>query len=313
MQDYRFAEHLAVFVETARLGSFSAVARVRSSTPSSVTRQIDALEQSLGTTLFVRSTRMVRLTDAGRLLLERAAPILDALIDTRAEIASLDGAVSGTFRVACQPTFGKRYVIPAAEKLMRCHSALRLEIDLTERLADPVVDRMDAVIRVGDLSDSTLIATKIATQRMVLCASPDYLRTAGVTFSAASLGSHRLLDKLHGDDLLGWREALDVVQPEIDAQVVFRCDDFEALRDAACRGLGVARLASWIVCGDIEAGRLVPIDPVPEQSRGQGIFILRALSRPSANYQAFTNALKTEIDTANWEQALQTPSLRRQA
>jgi DNA-binding transcriptional LysR family regulator len=124
MQDARFAEHLSVFVETARMGSFSAVARSRSSTPSSVMRQIDALEESLGAALFIRSTRMVRLTDAGRLLLDRASPILDTLTDLKAEIAALDGAVSGTFRIACQPTFGKRCVIPAAEKLMRCHPAL---------------------------------------------------------------------------------------------------------------------------------------------------------------------------------------------
>jgi DNA-binding transcriptional LysR family regulator len=89
MHDVRFAEHLAAFIEVARLGSFSAAARARSSTPSSVTRQIDTLEEALGTQLFVRTTRLVRLTEAGKVLLARATPILDALADARAEIASL--------------------------------------------------------------------------------------------------------------------------------------------------------------------------------------------------------------------------------
>ncbi|WP_024510369.1 LysR family transcriptional regulator [Bradyrhizobium sp. ARR65] len=304
MQDYRFAEHLAAFVAAARAGSFSAAARARGSTPSSVTRQIDALEEHLGAALFIRSTRMVRLTEAGRLLLDRASPILDALVDLRAEIASLDGAVSGTFRVACQPTLGKRCVIPASERLMRSHPGLRVEVDFTERLADPVSDRMDAVIRVGALTDSSLIATKLGVQRMLMCASPDYLKQAALPFCKATLAQHRLLDKLHGDDLLGWREALAAERSEIDRHVVFRCDDFEALRDAACRGLGIARLASWIVWSDVERGRLVPIPARLTKSGEQGIFALRSLPKPSATYRAFVVALKQELASEKWDQAL---------
>ena len=300
MTDYRFAEHLAAFVATARAGSFSAAARARASTPSSVARQVDALEALLGVALFIRSTRMVRLTDAGRLLLDRASPVLDALVDMRAEVASLDGAVSGTFRIACQPTFGKHCVVPAAERLMRLHPGLHVELDFAERLAEPVIDRMDAVIRVGDLPDSTLIATKLGTQRMVLCASPNYAKAKPQPLCPATLASHRLLDKLNGDDLLGWRDALGVRAAEIDRQVVFRCDDFEALRDAACRGLGVARLASWLVFDDIAQGRLVPLtSPHPDAGK-QDIFILRPLSKPTATYRAFVAALKEEIVPEKW-------------
>lgn len=292
MTDYRFAEHLAAFVTAARAGSFSAAARARASTPSSVARQIDALEDHLGAALFTRSTRMVRLTEAGRLLLDRASPILDALTDVRAEIASLDGAVSGTFRVACLPTFGKRFVVPAAEQLMRRHDGLRVELDLTERLADPVADRMDAVIRIGHLSDSTLIPTKLGTQRMVVCASPDYLKAAALPLCSATLSAHRLLDKFHGDDLLGWRDALGADQSEINRHVVFRCDDFEALRDAARRGLGLARLAAWIVADDIACGRLVAIPTRKAKGADQEIFVLRALAKPTATFRAFVAAVK---------------------
>jgi DNA-binding transcriptional LysR family regulator len=298
MEDARFAEHLAVFVDIVRSGSFSATARATSAKPSSVTRQIDALERMVGAKLFVRSTRMIRLTEAGQILLKRAGPILDALADARAEIASLDGAISGSFRIACLPTFGKRYVVPAIEQLLHCHAGLRIEIDLTERLADPVVDRMDAVIRVGHLPDSNLIATKIATQRMILCASPQYLQLAGAPFSPATIEQHRLIDKLHGNDLLGWRftVGLDLL-PAVRRQTVFRCDDFEGLRDAACRGLGIVRLASWVVWEDIISGRLVEI-PQPSGPAGQaedGIFVLRALTKPTATFQAFVSALKSRI------------------
>src|SRR6266581_6681512 len=103
MTDFRFAEHLAVFVDVVRSGSFSGAARKRSTTPSSILRQIDALESNLGTPLLSRSTRALALTDAGERLFARAQRILDDLTDTRAEITSLGGAVSGTLRVACLP------------------------------------------------------------------------------------------------------------------------------------------------------------------------------------------------------------------
>jgi DNA-binding transcriptional LysR family regulator len=194
------------------------------------------------------------------------------------------------------PTFGKRFVIPAAETLMNHHHGLRIEIDLTERLADPVLDRMDAVIRVGAMTDSSLIATKLGSQQIIMCASPDYVKGTKAPLCAGSLGEHRLLDKLHGADLLGWRKAMGVDASAIDNRVVFRCDDFEGLRDAACRGIGVARLASWIVLPDIRQGRLVSLSGPSAQRDEQGIYVLRALSKPSATYQAFVQELKGRLN-----------------
>ncbi len=195
MTDFKFAEHLAVFIDVVRSGSFSGAARKRSTTPSSILRQIDGLESSLGTPLLTRSTRALALTDAGQRLFERGQRILDELIDTRAEVTSLGGAVSGTLRLACLPTFGRRYIIPVIHNLMEEHRELRVELDLTERLADPVVDRLDAVIRIGALGDSNLIAAKLATQKRVLVASPAYLERAGRPASVAGIISeHRRLE-----------------------------------------------------------------------------------------------------------------------
>ncbi len=311
MRDARFAEHLTVFADIVRLGSFSAAARARSATPSSISRQIDALEEAMGTKLFVRSTRVVRLTDAGQVLAKRVGPILDSLADVRAEIASLNGTISGVFRVASLPTFGKRYIVPAVEQLVRCHSGLRIEIDLTERLADPVVDRMDAVIRIGNLADSSMIASKIATQKMIVCASPDYLKEMHAPPCIAVLENHRLIDKLHGDDLLGWRYVFgSEMSSAVARQTVFRCDDFEGLRDAACRGLGIVRLASWVVWEDIASGRLIPLRLENEavETPEEGIFVLRALAKPSATFQAFLATLKTQIGTPPvWEERNRSP------
>lgn len=300
-----FAEFLATFVDVVRAGSFSGAARRRAVTPSAIVRQIDALEEDLGVVLFNRSTRALTLTDAGRRLHERAQRHLDELADTHAEVAAFDGSVSGTLRIACFPTFGKRYVLPVVAALQAEHAALHVELDLTERLADPVAERLDVVIRMGTLADSTLIATKLAPFSRLLVASPAYLARAGAPDSAAGLSSHRLLDKLHGADLLGWRDVLGCPAGHAgNGTVTFRSDDFDALRAAAEAGMGIALLSSWVVGSDVRAGRLVRLALGGEawNDGSSGIHLLRALPQPSAKVRAFTDGLRAAIGSPpSWE------------
>lgn len=305
MTDPRFAEQMAVFVDVVRGGSFSSAARRRAVTPSAVMRQIGALEESLGVSLLIRSTRALALTDAGQRLFERAQQLLDALADTRAEIAAFDGTVAGIVRVACFPTFGKRYVIQALGALMDKHPGITAEIDLTEKLADPVADRFDAVIRIGELSDSSLIATKLADQKRLLVAAPAYFDKHGAPSDSIALPRHALIDKLHGADLLGWRDVL--ARPaggDVHDVVAFRSDDFEAMRMAALTGMGIALLPDWVVGPDVRAGGLVRLSLGGEtwNQKPRGIYLLRALAKPSAKLGAFITALRHQIGSPPvWE------------
>lgn len=297
MRDPRFAEHLAVYVDVVRTGSFSAASRRRAVTPSTVVRQIDALEQDLGVSLLVRSTRALSLTDAGRHLFERAQRLLDDLADTHAEVAAFDNVIGGTLRIACFPTFGKRYVIPVVALLAQQYPNLNVELDLTERLADPVAERLDLVVRMGDLQDSSLIATKLAPLDRIVVASQAYLEQYGVPESADALRHHRVLDKLHGNDLLGWSAILGSPIGGSSERVVFRSDDFEALNGAAIAGMGIAFLPSWVSGPSVQAAELVRVVLADEgwNQRPSGIFLLRALQAPSAKIRAFTEALKIYI------------------
>lgn len=298
MKDARFAEHLSVFVDVVRGGSFSSAARRRGATPSAVMRQIDSLEQSVGVALLVRSTRGLATTEAGQRLFERARLLLDDLADAHAEISAFDGSVSGVLRIACFPTFGKRYVIPTLDTLVRDYPDLRVELDLTERLADPVLERLDAVIRIGDLADSSLIATRIASQTRLLVAAPEYLRRHGTPGDRTSLYGHRLVDKLHGADLLGWTDVLGHPAGLRDErELIFRCDDFEAMRAAVLAGMGLGLLPDWVVGSDVRAGTLLRIDFAGQDwnARDTGIHLLRALPQPSTKVRAFTAALRAHI------------------
>lgn len=306
MQTERFAEFLGVFVDVAREGSFSGAARYRGVQPSSVSRQIDLLEGHLKTALFLRSTRVLTLTDAGEALLIRARRILDDLADAQQEMASLTGDVAGVLRIACFPTFGKRYVIPVISALAARHPRLRVELDLTERLADPVAERFDLVIRIGDLADSTLIATRLATHTRVLCASARYLAQSGSPRSATDLLEHCLVDKMHGADLLGWADVLGRRVRRCSSKAVFACDDFEAMRLAVLADMGVGYLPDWVVGPDIQGGRLMHVLPALSLApRAQmGIFALRALSKPSATVRLVLDELKAFIgEPASWSVA----------
>jgi DNA-binding transcriptional LysR family regulator len=292
----RFAEYLGIFTDVARESSFSAAARRRGITPSSVARQIDALEAHLDAALFLRSTRVLTLTECGQALLIRARRVLDELDDAQQEIASMKGEVQGVLRIACFPTFGRRYVIPVAAELATRHPSLRVELDLTERLADPVAERLDAVIRIGSLADSNLVATRIAKQTRILCASPAYMQRADVSLSTADdLRAHRLIDKLHGNDLLGWSDLLG--QPPGADQTVFRCDDFEAMCLAVSAGMGIALLPDWVAGPAIKDGRLVQLLPeLSAFSRMQtDIHVLRALAQPAVKLRVFIDALRQHI------------------
>jgi DNA-binding transcriptional LysR family regulator len=302
-------ENLEVFVDTVRAGSFSAVARRRGVAVSSVARQIDALEEELKASLFTRSTRKLQPTDAGNLLFCRAVKILSDLADARSEVISFEAAVEGVLRVSCLPTFGRRYVVPCLAQMFQAHPGLSVELDLTERLADPTTERLDLAIRFGHLPDSSLISTKLADQTYVICASPDYVARHGALQSLGALANHRLIDKRRSQSPLGWREVLgDDLQY---GHCVFEADDFDAQRQAAVAGAGIVRLPDWVVGHDIGAGALVVLHPDELPAADvTGIHLVRALPRPSARLKAFVDALADFVGRpASWQRAMRGTTL----
>jgi DNA-binding transcriptional LysR family regulator len=287
MNMFRYAENLSLFVAVAGRRSFSAVARANGAAPSSVARQIDTLEEELGTRLFLRSTRGLELTDAGEMLLARANQILSALVDIRAEIAAIGDEPEGVLRVACLPTFGRRHLLPLLPGLLGDYPKLEVEFDFTERPMDPVQERMDLVIRIGRLKDSSLYATRIGTQRWVACASPGYLANRGRPDNPAQLDGHLLLDKRR--DAGCWR-----MLPQHTGRVVLRCDDYEALLQATITGLGLAFLPFWVVSHAVRSGQLTIVFGGPDSLEDE-IHALRALPRASAKVQVLTQRLQAAL------------------
>lgn len=258
MESDKFAESLAVFVEVARLQNFSAVARRRGIVASSVARQIDALESDLQVALFTRSTRALTMTDAGSLLFERAVKILNDVSEARTEVVSLDKGVHGLLRVSCVPAFGRRHVVPHLGSLFEKHPGLSVELELTERAVDAVVERVDALIRIGEQPDSNLISQRIGSQRYVICASPAYLQQHGVPTRFEELSRHRLVDRQHSTSARGWREIAGSDWND-RAQYAFESDDCDARRLCVAQGLGIGLVPDWAIAEDLSSGRLIEL------------------------------------------------------
>jgi len=179
---------ITAFVKIADLGSFAAAARELNISPSAVSKLVSKTEEELGTRLLNRNTRGLSLTQEGEMFLERSRVILDELTSAKEELSSISGEPRGKLRVSLpnMPSF----FLPVISRFMAQYPAVTLEVDLSDRLVDVIDEGFDAVIRVGQLSDSRLTARSLGNCAMNLVASPDYLRRYGVPATVDDLRSH---------------------------------------------------------------------------------------------------------------------------
>lgn len=289
------SHNLEAFVDVIRLKSFSSVARKRGLTPSSVARQISSLEDELGIALFIRSTRSLVPTEAGRLLFERSEHILNDLEDAKHAATSLRRDVQGRLRLCCWPTFAKRCVLPHLPELFDLYPDLRIDLDLTERLHDPALDRTDLVIRIGELTDSSRLATRLATQTSVIVASPGYLAKHGTPRTLAECAEHRLIDKRHAAKVMGWRVLLGESRAVL-RRLVLQTDDLEAQTQACTAGLGLVFAPTWLFRDRLRSGALVsiPLEGLAERSTAD-IHLLRNPGTPTAVIKTFSEFLRHKI------------------
>ena len=178
------------FNATAKHGGFAAAAREQGVTPSTLAKAVARLESELGVKLFHRTTRQVRLTPDGERLYERCRRVLAEVEDLHADALGSRAAPSGVLRINMPVYYGKRFVMPLLIELVRKFQALQLDLRFSDKFADLVIENLDLAVRIGALSDSTLVARKIDQQHLVLCASPRYLAARGTPSSVENLAAH---------------------------------------------------------------------------------------------------------------------------
>jgi DNA-binding transcriptional LysR family regulator len=249
-------ESIRSFVAVAQRLSFVAAADALRIDPSTLSRRIQRLEETLAVRLFTRNTRRVVLTEAGAIYFERCLDILARLDEADATISNLSAEPRGLLRVTLPVTFGQRHIAPAIPQFLGLYPKISLDTSFTDRFVDVLEENVDVAIRIGKLKDSQLIARKLAPNHRVLCASPDYLNRYGRPEKPEDLEKHNCLIfslLATGDTWHFFRGEKQVVVP---VKGSMRSDNAEALYQAALSGCGIALLATFIVGEDVRCGRL---------------------------------------------------------
>lgn len=256
-------QQFLAFAQTARRGSFAAAARDLAASPSTLAKSVGRLEATLGVKLFHRTTRQVSLTADGERLFHRCERVLAELEDLQADAAGTRAAPSGTLRVDLPIYYGRRFVMPLLARLMREHPGLTLDVRLQDGFVDLVRDGIDLAVRMGELRDSTLVARRIDWQRLVMVASPHYLKAQGTPKRLEDLASHQAVTfrlpssgRSRPWQLRQGRRVVEI-HPAQHAQV----GDTEAVGTAAMLGLGIAQLPDYVVQDDVARGKLVAVLP----------------------------------------------------
>ena len=289
------------FVAVARSDGFAAAADQLEVAPSSVTRAIAKLETSLGLRLFNRTTRSVTLTEAGESFLARISPSLDE-IDTAVDMARTGSTdLSGTLRVAASVSFGQTVIAPRLSAFCAAHPKLTVDLILSDTVTDIITDRIDIAVRHGALSDSSLIAQRLASVTYRLVASPDYLRRSPAISQPRDLRDHACLTYPYSAFRSSWLFSRDGAEEEIDIQPVARISNAAALAACVRSGMGLALLADWLVDEDLANETLVNILP-DWSTRGAGTdsdpslwIVTPSRSFVPAKTHAFVQFLRTSM------------------
>ncbi|QTD45838.1 LysR family transcriptional regulator [Ottowia testudinis] len=258
------------FASVATRGSLSAAARAEGVAPAVVSRRLDALEEHLGVKLLVRTTRRLVLTHEGTAFLDDCQRILAEVAGAEASVSAGGVQASGHLRITAPAGFGRRHVAPLVPGFHAAHPRLRVSLNLSDRVVDLAGEGYDCAVRVGDLPDSSLVSIRLADNRRLIVAAPDYLRRRGTPGHPRDLARHDcLVLSSDASQTRGWsfRVPRTVQAEHADgSELIYLrpggpldCSDGQVLHDWCLAGLGLAWRSTWEVEGEIAAGLLVPV------------------------------------------------------
>jgi DNA-binding transcriptional LysR family regulator len=247
---------MAVFVAVAEQEGFAGGARRLGLSPPTVTRAIAALEQHLGAVLFTRTTRHVRLTDAGQRYLEDSRRVLAMADEADQAAQGVSAEPRGNLVVTASVMFGRLFVLPVIVEYMRRYPAVTVEALYVDRVLNLMEEGVDVAIRMGELPDSCYKALRVGSVRRLLCASPGYLAEHGIPQSPDELQRHDIVisNGLNATSELRLCQNKRAFGVKVKPRLVV--SDIASAVDAAVNGLGIAQLISYQIGAELNAGKL---------------------------------------------------------
>lgn len=252
---------MRTFVGVVDAGSFVGAADALEISKPAVSRHVGELEARLGVRLLQRTTRKLSLTGEGEVFYARCKELLANMEEAEAEITSHSGEAAGLLKLSVPVTFGELQLAPLWAKFMARHPKVSLDVTLSDRTVDLVDEGFDAAVRIARLPSSSLISRKLSSTRLVLCASPDYIKRHGMPEHPQELARHTVL----AYTLLAMGESWELEGPEgpVVAKVAprFRTNSGDTCRTGALQHLGIILQPTFLVGEDLRSGALVEVMP----------------------------------------------------
>jgi len=256
----RFFEAEA-FVVVVDEGSFTGAAKRLGVTKSYASKLVSRLEDRLGVRLLHRSTRALSLTEPGRTYFERCTEVMRALEEAENVATELQTKLVGKIRLTLPTTLGAYHFMGPLAELKARHPGLLLDAVFLDRHVDLLAEGFDLAIRVGDLSETSLVAQRLATAEMILCAGPAYLERRGAPRAPEDLAAHECLSYAYHELPTSWELASGERQVQIKVSGSLTTNSGQMLVEAACRGLGIIFVPVFHSASQLRDGRLVRVLP----------------------------------------------------
>ncbi|WP_033048237.1 LysR family transcriptional regulator [Sinorhizobium meliloti] len=290
-------QEMGVFVRVAESGSLSRAARELKLSQPSISRIVGTLEARLGTTLLLRTTRSISLTDAGNLYLERAKYLLAEMEEAEQATRGVD-SLHGVIRLAMPVLYGSRAVIPALATFLARHPDLRVEMVMSDARQNLITDGVDVAIRlgVGPLEDSTFGARRLALVERLVVAAPAYLSAHGAPANPAELARHDCIVQHGLFARESWRFTRNQTVTSVNVSAKLWINSAPGILAAAVAGLGIA-LATRVMAGEeLRTGQLTQLLESYRLDPAEVYAVFPAGPRPSAKVRAIVDHLEASLD-----------------
>ncbi|QEI06538.1 LysR family transcriptional regulator [Pigmentiphaga aceris] len=288
---------MKVFVKVAETQGFAESARQLLMSPPGVTRAIAALEAGIGARLFTRTTRSVKLTEAGERYYEDCRRILGEIEEAEAAAGGSYATPAGTLTVTAPVHFGQLHVLPVLIDYLDQHPAVTVRTMFVDRLVNLVDEGIEVAIRIGHLPDSGLHAVAVGEVHRVLCASPNYLANADPLTEPADLAAHRIVASTGAWSSTEWRFGLES-KTTINVKPRLLCNTNDAAIAAAVSGWGITRVLSYQVRQHVNEGRLQILLPQYQEAAMPVHIVYSAGRKASAKVRAFVDLAAARLRVA---------------
>lgn len=302
---------MEIFVEVARLRSFSEAGRRLGLTRAMVSKHIMQLEDRLQARLLHRSTREVSLTDVGLAYLAPCAATLAQAQEAARVVSHAGAGLAGPLRIQAPSSFGSAWLADALARFCLPHPQLAPQLVVDDALLDPIAHGFDLTIRVGGIPDSRALSLRpLAPCRAVLCASPAYLARCGQPLQPQDLHRHSCLHFSHLTDGSSWHFSRDGARQTVRVQPVFTANNGLVLQQAALRGLGIVYSTTFLAWRALLDGALVPLLTEWELPLNHLSALYPASRQPSPKVRALIDFLVAEYQPVPpWDRALREAGL----